>query len=310
VNNKKPNLFIVGKPRSGTTAMYYYLNQHPDIFMSTPKEPFYFCSDFHEESDRFHGKAIYFPIRTERNYMRCFKGNNNKKVIGEASAVYLSSRVAARNIFYFNPDAKIIMLFREPVEFLCSFHSLMVFDGTEDMNNFKAALLAENERKERYNKISQKAIAPSFLFYTEQIKYFEQLQRFYKYFDKSQIKIIIYDDFRDNNEKIYNEVLNFLGLKTIKLNLRMVNKNKVVRYRFLKNMIDRSAYIKKIKVRLPVAVFNFLINKYDRLIQKEVPKVELNNELKIELKNKFMPEVEKLSEAVGIDLIRKWNYKN
>lgn len=62
----KPNFIIVGAPRSGTTTLFHSLKQHPEIYMSYVKEPYYFCTDFHEESDQFHNKEIRFPIRTEK----------------------------------------------------------------------------------------------------------------------------------------------------------------------------------------------------------------------------------------------------
>ena len=70
---KKPNLFIVGHPRSGTSSLHYYLKQHPDIFMTAIKEPNYFARDFRLDSDNFHKKKLYFPFRTEGQYLRLYK---------------------------------------------------------------------------------------------------------------------------------------------------------------------------------------------------------------------------------------------
>jgi len=73
ISMKKPNLYIVGHPRTGTSSLHDYLNQHPDIFMTPIKEPNYFAKDFQAESDRIHQKALYFPFRTEKRYLKCYK---------------------------------------------------------------------------------------------------------------------------------------------------------------------------------------------------------------------------------------------
>ena len=108
---KKPNLFIVGHPRSGTSSLHSYLSQHPDIFMTVIKEPNYFALDFRETSDRFHKKPLYFPYRTEEDYLRLYRKWEKEKIGGEASATNLCSKVSARQIHRFNLEAKIIMMF-------------------------------------------------------------------------------------------------------------------------------------------------------------------------------------------------------
>jgi hypothetical protein len=87
---RKPNFFIAGAPRSGTTALFYFLKQHPEIYMSGLKEPYYFCSDFHEESDHFHQTELRFPIRTEKTYLKLFQDAVHEKTVGDATRDSLS----------------------------------------------------------------------------------------------------------------------------------------------------------------------------------------------------------------------------
>jgi len=85
---KKPNLFIVGHPKSGTTALYNFLKQHPDIFMCPVKEPAFFCKDFIEESDLFHKqKSFYLDSwsREQKVYLSLFADVKSEKIIGECS---------------------------------------------------------------------------------------------------------------------------------------------------------------------------------------------------------------------------------
>jgi len=113
---RKPDLFIVGAPRSGTTALYEYLRSHPDIFMCTPKEPNYFSFDMNRPR----------AANTEEEYLRLFK-NAHEKVAGEASVWYLYSKVAIAEIMRFNPDAKIIAMVRSPIDWFRSWHAHRFF---------------------------------------------------------------------------------------------------------------------------------------------------------------------------------------
>ena len=120
---QKPNFFIVGLPKSGTTALHDFLNQHPQIFMSKVKEPHFFCTDFHRESDAFHDSQLFFHFRDEETYLKLFSDLTTEKVIGESSTGYLYSKEAAKQIHDFNPEAKILIVLREPTSFLYSVHS-------------------------------------------------------------------------------------------------------------------------------------------------------------------------------------------
>jgi hypothetical protein len=105
---KKPNLFIVGHPRSGTSSLHYYLKQHPDIFMTAIKEPNYFARDFRLDSDNFHKKKLHFPYRSENQYLRLYKKWTYEKIAGEASATNLCSKVSAQEISRFDQHQRLL----------------------------------------------------------------------------------------------------------------------------------------------------------------------------------------------------------
>ena len=106
-----PNFFIVGAPKCGTTALCEYLKYHPNVFMSTPKEPHYFAEDFER----------YRHVKTEDKYLALFGDCNDRHLmIGEASVFYLRSTRAVSLIRDFNPDAKIIVMLRNPVDMVYS----------------------------------------------------------------------------------------------------------------------------------------------------------------------------------------------
>jgi hypothetical protein len=134
----RPNFFIVGAPRSGTTAMYEYLRQHPDVFMPYRKEPVYFGSDLTKRP----------PFLDEAGYLKLFGPGKGRSRLGEATVWYLYSETAAAEIKAFDPDARIIIMLRDPVEMIYSLHSHWLFTGNEDIEDFGQALEAEEDRRQ------------------------------------------------------------------------------------------------------------------------------------------------------------------
>jgi hypothetical protein len=308
---KKPNLFIVGHPRSGTSSLHSYLSQHPDIFMTVIKEPNYFATDFRETSDRFHKKPLYFPYRTEADYLRLYRKWSNEKIAGEATATNLCSKVSAREIHRFNPRAKIIMLFREPVSFLYSYHSAAQFALGEHLKDFEEALLAENGRRKGRD-LSKRMINPSWLFYTEFIKYTEQIERFLAYFAWEQIKIILFDDFKKDTPGIHRDILSFLEVNPdFEPSFEIVNPNKQIRWPLLKKYTLDSPYFRKtLRIMFSNEIYAGLKNFYKSKLVKYKPRPELNDDVRIKWMGFARPEVENLSRMLNIDLISLWGYDN
>src|SRR3972149_11450918 len=119
---KIPNFFIVGAPKCGTTAMYTYLKQHPEVFMSDLKELHFFGTDHH--------RINYTPY-TKEQYLSFFDGAGDKRRIGEASTSYLYSERAAVEIKEFNPFARIIIMLRNPVDVMYAYHHTNLSGGFE-----------------------------------------------------------------------------------------------------------------------------------------------------------------------------------
>ena len=136
----RPDLFLVGAPKCGTTAFSDYLSQHPDIFMAR-KEMHFFGADL-----RF---APHFYRRDEAEYLAQFAARNNQRRVGEASVWHLFSKTAAAEIKAFSPEARIIVMLREPVEMMYSLFHYFRFDGNENLPTFEAALNAELSRIEK-----------------------------------------------------------------------------------------------------------------------------------------------------------------
>jgi hypothetical protein len=311
---KKPNLFIVGAPKSGTTSLYNYLKGHSDAFMSEPKEPYYFCDDFRVESDRFHGGKEFFHYRTQKEYLNLFKGSKEEKVAGEASTIYLYSKVAAKRIFEFNPEAKIIIMIREPVDFLNSLHAHFYYTSAENISGFKEALTIEDDRK-KGKKIPKTVLFPSYMYYSDVVRFSDQIQRYLKLFPRDQIKLIVFDDFTNNTKIIFEEVLEFLDIDpSYKPEFKVYNPGKKPRlrlytrfarmhlYRVKQLTTNTTPIIQKIHPNLR-KIHEYLRGK-NRYVKRQPLEVGLRKELMQNLKS----EVEKLSKLFHRDLVKLWGY--
>lgn len=306
----KPNLFIVGQPKSGTTALDYYLNQHQDIFMSRPKEPAYFCTDLINESLTAGRGSLFYQYSSKNDYLELFNNSGNHKIVGESSTSYLYSKTAATNIAKFNPDAKIIMVLREPVDFLYSLYQFHLNDMSETIPNFEDALIAEGKRKLGQN-IPKRAGTPSLLYYSERIKYSEQISRYFGCFPRSNILIIIYDDFRRDNHRVTKEVFKFLGVdQDFTPVYNIINPSAVPRSRII-NSIIRIPIIKKVFKNLlrPTTYYRFQTSIQNRLmVPGKFP--PLSHKSAEELRRQFRPEVKKLADLLSRDLLKEWDYQS
>jgi hypothetical protein len=201
-----PNFIIIGAGKSGTTALYYYLKQHPQIYMSPVKEPRFFAFepgdlDFGGPGDmELHRSTI---VNLE-DYRALFRDVSGELAVGEASPVYLCSPKAAGRIKSFVPDARLIAIFRHPVDRAYSHYLHLIRDGDESLTDFSQALQAEEKRvrdnweyRWRYREVG---------FYSV------QLRRYLDIFDRSQMKTYLYEDFDTDPQSVLRDIYRFLGV--------------------------------------------------------------------------------------------------
>ena len=309
---KKPNLFIVGEPKCGTTSLYKYLKQHPDVFLSKVKEPKFWSKDFHKEIEEYNKKRnsafnknhfIFFKLE---EYERLFK-NCSKKIAGEASTTYLYSAVAAEEIHSYSPQAKIIATLRNPVDFLHSLHSQFLFTRNETIEDFEEALKAEDDRKQGKRIPRDIYLPPSFLYYSEWAKFSEQLNRYYEIFDKEQIKVIILDELKENPAKVYKEILEFIGLPDFTPEFKLANENQKLMPVF-KPIVDLIRRYNILKTVMPKRAYYKLSRAFYKMIVTKQPRQPMDSELRQRLMKEYKPEVERLSKLINKDLVSLWGY--
>lgn len=290
----RPNFFIVGAPKAGTTALYTFLRQHPEVYMPKRKEMHFFGSDIH--SRHF--------VRDHRQYLASFSGASDHKRVGEASVWYLYSRNAAKEIKSFSPSAMILIMLRNPVDMLYSLHSQFLYNGSENIEDFEAALNAEEYRKQGLH-VPPAVHFVECLFYRETAKYADQVKRYFDAFGKEHVHIIIYDDFKKDPRRTYRETLSFLGVDDMfEPDVRIVNPNKTVRsvalHNFLINPPDQAPPL--LGALVPRFIRANVRKMLKRINTKYEPRRPMNAALRSHLLTEFVPEVVKLSELIGRDL--------
>lgn len=194
-----PNFLVLGAAKSGTTSLYFYLKQHPQIHMSHIKEPEFFI---------YEGKKINFSspivINNIEDYCKLFQGVPKGIVMGEASTSYLYSPKASERIYHHIPDAKLIAILRHPAERAYSGFLHCLQRGLEPHNDFAQAL-QEEEMRIRNNRGSR-------LHYGQQGFYYVQLKRYFDKFDQEQIRVYLYDDLVTNPVNVIQNIFQFLGV--------------------------------------------------------------------------------------------------
>ena len=173
-----PNFLIVGAAKAGTTALYTYLKQHPQVYTTPQKETSFFA--FEGEKINFTGpgdnQVSEYPITDLATYQQQFQGVNQEKAIGEACPVYLYHPQAARRIHHYVPDVRLIAILRNPIDRAYTNYLHLVREGRETATDFIDALQAEPQRiKDNWL---------WFWYYTKLGYYAEQLQRYYQLFVK------------------------------------------------------------------------------------------------------------------------------
>jgi Sulfotransferase domain len=200
-----PDFFIVGHPKCGTTALYAMLKRHPQVYMPDAKEPWFFAEELHERTPpRPEGTP-----RTLAEYRAWFAHATPGRRVGEASPLYLWSHTAAARIAAVRPDARIVAILREPASFLRSLHLQFLQSYIEIEPDFAKALALEPARREG-RRLPRYTYWPKVLLYSEHVRYVEQLRRYLARFPAEQLLVLVYDDFRADNDATVRRVLRFL----------------------------------------------------------------------------------------------------
>lgn len=195
---------IAGAPKCGTTALYQYLQTHPQIFLTEPKEPHFFAEDL----------GAYRTILRWDDYVRLFRGvGPEHKAIGEASVWSMHSADALERIKAKLPDIRLIIMLRNPADFIRSLHSDLVWICFDDQPDLELAWAASAHRRSGQG-VPRLCQVPWFLDYAQLGRFSDYVQRLLQVFPREQVKFLLFDDLVASPQAVYEETLAFLGLES------------------------------------------------------------------------------------------------
>lgn len=298
-----PDFFIVGAPKSGTTALNDYLNKHPDIFMCR-KEAHYFCTDF----------PCNVNFESFAYYQKIFDDFKEGQTVGEASVWYLYSEVAVSEILALNPDALFIAMLRDPVKAAQATHGELLLDLRENEPDFEKAWRLQDARlRGDHNPVNSRE--PKHLLYKNICSWSLQVERLLKTAPKGNVMILIMEEFFKDPGRGYRDVLDFLGVRHMALeNYPKVNESKQVKSLWLLKASRDLPLRYPSAFRAAKRIVNTLGLRPGRSLYKYTKNGNVTNRARSpisqtfrqELNQEFRPDVERLENILGRSLQDIW----
>lgn len=259
-----PNFLIIGAAKAGTTSLYEYLKQHPQIWMSPVKETNFFALEGETLNFCGPGDQDYinrFSVTKIEDYLNLFQGASNQVAIGEVSPLYLYSPKAPNRIQQYIPEIKLIAILRNPVERAYSSFLHLIRDGREPVENFAQAL-EEEEFRIRSNW--------EHIWHYKQLGfYYVQLNRYFTTFSQQQIRVYLFEDLITNPLSMLKDIFQFLVLNeefmpdiSVKYNVSGISEDKAPTSLLLKLQLRRQL----------VEVYQEDISKLQQLLQRDLTK--------------------------------------
>jgi hypothetical protein len=282
----KPNFFILGAAKCGTTSLYAYLKQHPQIFMSPVKEPSFFCESFQ-------------VVNNAIDYFKLFDGVREETVIGEASHVYFSNPATAGVLKTLFPQACFVVILRNPADRAYSLYHHMRRYGFEYAASFERALEMEEARvaSDRF-----KDNCPQYIynyFYFRSGRFGEQVQRYLELFDRQQFHFLTLDQLKADPEASIRGICDQLELdSTVAINTRVHNAGNLTRRYGKPQYIWRTRLFPMLRKRKRFKTCEWIIRLLDRINVMPVP--PMNPTTRSALTERYATDLEKLESLTGI----------
>ena len=191
-----PNFFLIGANKAGTTSVHQYLKAHPDVYMSSPKEPSYWHFG-NEVADV--GRYAEAMITDRAEYEALFDGVRGETVIGESSTTYLQSARAPDRIHAEIPDARFLAILRDPSDRAYSAYCMHVAKGFEPIDDFDAAL-------------TENLNGGTWRHYIGMGRYADGLQRWFDRFGRDRVKVFLFEDLGRSSDEVLRETFTFLDV--------------------------------------------------------------------------------------------------
>ena len=312
---RKPGFFIVGAPKCGTTALYDYLSTHPQIYFPETKEPHYFSQDLPRFGCGWVGGVERFGNKLAfDDYQRLYDDVPPvKTVYGDASVMYLFSRVAVRAILDFNPDAKIVVMLRDPVDMAHALHSTWLKECIENEPDFEKAWRLQESRAAGENlPPARYCPEPGMLQYGEQCCLGAQVERVLDIVPREQLRIFFFDEFVSSPGGVYRDILQFLNLPHDgREEFPKVNVHRVRPQTAASRIMKRPPFpLNYLKFTVRWLLHNTIGARRtwrmaEAVTTRSDERASLSDEFRLELENYFRDDQEKLSSLLGRPSFKK-----
>ena len=304
-----PNFFVVGAQKAGTTSLYHYLDQHPEVFMCPAKEPFFFDHEIDSTGNliqqRFGRRSLARKPRfaSIQEYRSLFDGVGDEKAVGEATPLYIYAPGTAERIKHHVPEARIVAILRNPADRAYSAFLYALRLGIEPLTDFRRALQEEERRiRQNWHYVYR---------YRDRGLYYRQIKEYYEVFGSEKVGLWLYEDMREDPQAVSSSLFRFLGVDasfspdtSSRHNAAKVPKNAASRVA-IKAMNKVFPVAKKIFPSSSVRVreqWDFKVRQLvnNRILAEEPP--PLDPALRTSLLEDYREDIFKLQDLIGRDL--------
>ncbi len=287
---RQPSVFLIGAAKSGTTSLYHYFKLHPQLFLPKLKEPMFFATP------ECNGETG--TIRDLDEYQKLYADCPQGSLAFDCSTLYLNVHASAERIHTFNPEARILVMLRHPVDRAFSAYSHLIRDGKETLE-FKEALAAEPTRQDHHTRLMR---------YRELGHYTASLYEYERVFGKARMKVCLFDDFVRDPAVFMRDLYHFLGLEpVIPASFTPYNYSGKVRHPFLYSLLAKPFLLKTIAKHLLPEIFRE--NLKSRMLVHLTDKFSLPLREASILSDYYQPEIAKLESWLGRDL-SEWKVRH
>jgi len=289
-----PNFLIIGSGRSGTTSLHSYLDAHPEVFMSGIKETNFFA--FENRQHLYGGPGAKWLIKgsvsIRRDYEALFDGAEGYKAIGEASPRYLYTPEALHNIKATLPDAKLVVILRNPVERAYASYVGMRRDGLEKCRSFRDAIADQDRRISENWALGR---------YIEVGYYSRHLKNVFDLFPRDQVKIYLYEDLRNDPVGLLQDLFGFLDVSQDFVPDMSERKNESG---IISNPVLRTIWTGSAMARTMVRPYVPLQMRHmaGKLLVRNLKKTPIDDEMRCQLTKELSPDILSLQNLVQRDL--------
>ena len=285
----KPNFFIIGAPKAGTTSLASWLSENPNVFVSAVKEPFFFSKD-----------VVPSDYKSIKDYEKLFtKATNDFLAIGEASTTYLRSSIAIHDILKYQPEARFIVMLRNPVEVAVSLHSQEVYSLNEDILDFDEAWDAQIHRSVG-RCVPPTCRSKELLLYKNACLFGNQLRSLYESVPSQRVCLIFFEDLKERPDRVLEKVECFLKVPHLgRRNFERKNPNKVSRFKSVAYLLK---IMERIKLRLGVKGGSGLLKIVHIVNKKKIDRSDISSITKQKLLMEFRSDIEIIEELTGRNL--------